>query len=249
MIRESDGTALQLQNIDDPFFIRIKSLYDCYSTDYDFVRFYTQYAGERAVSFLSLFEGRMNLFLTADSDLPEIESFVSFSGCVYVMFNADFLLNFNSLKEISGDVLKYQKRSKTNSDNVIEPDVSSIYEVLKSSESEDFIVPDYLVFLSDMTHRKNKGKCTARGIIKSDKLISCAMAVSESDNAVIIGAVATRPEYRCQGFSRRVVISLSEKYAAQNQSVYVFSANKKNTRFYENSGFETAYHFREIQIG
>lgn len=135
------------------------------------------------------------------------------------------------------------------SDDVFEPDISSIYEVLLSCASEDFIVPDYLPFLSDMTHRKNKGKCTAQGIVKDGRLVSCAMAVSETENAVIIGAVATRPEYRCQGFSRRIIISLSEKYAEQNKAVYVFSANENNTRFYENSGFEKVCHFTQKQIG
>ena len=191
----------------------------------------------------------MNLFLTEDSDLEEIEEFVLFSGCTYVMYHADFAPDFNSVSEIKGDVLAYKACAKNLSEDIIEPDISSVYEVLKSCESDDFIVPDYLPFLSDMTHRKNKGKCAAAGIEKDGVLASCAMAVSETENAVIIGAVATRPVYRCQGLSRQVIISLSEKYAVQNKTVYVFSANEKNTRFYENSGFEKVCQFKEKQIG
>lgn len=191
----------------------------------------------------------MNLYLTEVSDIEEIDEFILFSGCTYVMYHADFALGFNSVSEIKGDVLAYKTRSKNLSKSITEPDIPSIYEVLKSCESEEFIVPDYLPFLSDMTHRKNKGKCTAAGIEKDGVLASCAMAVSETENAVIIGAVATRPAYRCQGLSRQVVISLSEKYAEQNKTVYVFSANKKNTRFYEHSGFEKISKFIEKQIG
>ena len=249
MIRQSDGEELRNISFADPFFTRIKSLFDCYGTDYGFVRFYTQYSGEKAASFLSLFEGRMSLYLTEDSDPEEIESFILFSGCSYVMYNASFSLSFNSKKEINGDVLQYKNRSKPVLKNVVEPDIRSIYETLKACESKDFTVPGYLPFLSDVTHRKNRGKCTAFGIKENGVLASCAMTVSEAENTVIIGAVATRPAYRRRGLSRQVVISLSEKYAEQNKQIFVFSANEKNTQFYENSGFEKIYRFTEKQIG
>lgn len=249
MIRGSDGIEPVFSEVVDPFLIRIVSLYECYGTKYDFARFYTQYTGERAVSLLSLFEGRMSLYLTADSDLVEIGRFITFSGCTSVIYNADFPLDINSSEEIKGDVLVYQNRSKAIAKNLIEPDISSVYEVLKSCEAEDFVIPDYLPFVSDMTHRKNKGKCAALGVVKDDILVSCAIAVSETENAVIIGAVATRPGYRRKGFSRQIVISLSEKYATQDKRVFLFSANENNTRFYQNSGYQKIYRFTEKQIG
>lgn len=234
---------------DDPFLTRIQSLYDCYGTGYDFVRFYAQYIGEKAVSCLSLFEGRMALYLTEDSDFEEIERFIVFSGCTYVMYNAMFLSEINSSREIKGDVLVYKSKAENSSKEIYKPDPASVYDVLKSCESEDFLVPPYLPYLSDVTHRQNQGKCTLMGIEQNGVLASCAMTVSEAKRAVIIGAVATRPEYRQRGLSRQIVISLSEKYAKQNKAVFVFSANEKNTRFYENSGFEKLYQFTEKRIG
>lgn len=233
----------------DPFLTRILSLYDCYGTGFDFVRFFVQYAGESPVSCLSVFEGRMTLYLTDASDTEEIERFVLFSGCTDVMYDAGFMVDFNSDIELKGDVLVYQSAAENSFSEIYEPDPASVYDVLKACASEYFRVPSYLPFLSDVTHRKNKGRCTVFGIDRQGVLASCAMTVSEAKTAVIIGAVATRPAFQNRGLSRRIVISLSEKYAKQNKTVYVFSANEKNTRFYENSGFQKIYRFSEKRIG
>ena len=249
MIKAFEGDGSFCPDAPDPFLTKIRSLYDCYGTQYDFARFYTQFIKEKPVSYLSLFEGNACLYLTADSDFREIEEFVWFSGGASVIYNAEFPLEFNSGEEIKGDVLQYNKRGESPSESVTEPDIKAVYEVLKSCEAEDYAVPDYLPFLSDMTHRKNMGKCALSGIEKDGVLVSCAMTVSETKNAVVIGAVGTRPQYRRQGLSRQVVIALSEKYAARNRCVFVFSSNEYNTRFYENAGFEKVYRFIEKRMG
>ncbi len=244
MIREIPADFFSDIHGADPFLTRILSLALCYRDDVGFVRYYAQYAGGRAVSYLSDFDGRMTLFLTADSDIEEIESFVDFLGCVSLMYDERFLSNVNSIKELSGDVLQYHTTDEAPLISVEEPPIKEIYEVLQSCASESFSVPDYLSFLSDVTYRKNRGKCALCGVREDGALASCAVTVAESEDAVILGAVATRPEYRKRGYSRAVVKTMGERFS-QERKVYVFSLSEKNTRFYEKSGFVRKYRFIE----
>lgn len=246
MIRLADGGELLEPRTDDPFFTRVLSLYESYGAGYDFVGFWTQENGGSAVSAISRFEDKFSLYLTDLSDIEEIIAFLRFQGAGSVMFNSRYSLNIDSFKEISGDVLAY-KGEKHNSDKEIYvSDFKSLYSLLKSCESDIFIVPDYLMFLSDVTHRTNLGKCTVIGAEVDGRLASSVMTVSETDSAAIIGAVATHPDFRRRGLSRRLVRSLACRISAQGRAVYVFSASEVNTRFYLGSGFEIFSGFREV---
>ena len=118
--------------------------------------------------------------------------------------------------------------------------------MLQSCASDIFIVPEYMSFLSDVTHRLNLGKCTILAVDIDGRLASSVMTVSETEKAAIIGAVATHPDFRRRGLSRELVRTLASRIRAQGREAFVFSASEANTRFYVNSGFETAAGFREI---
>ena len=128
---------------------------------------------------------------------------------------------------------------------IYEPDFASVYELLLTCESEIFRVPPKLSFLSDVTHRKNRGKCAVIGTTVDGVLASSVMTVSETEYAAIIGAVATRADYRKRGLSRELVRTLASRIRGEGRAVYVFSASEGNTRFYRNSGFEIAAAFTE----
>ena len=100
-------------------------------------------------------------------------------------------------------------------------------------------------FLSDVTHRRNRGKSTILGTNADGTIASAVMTVSETEEAAILGAVATHPDYRRRGLSRELVRTLASRIKEQGREVYVFSASDANTRFYQNSGFEIVAGFRE----
>ena len=246
MIRLADGGELLELRADDPFFTRVLSLYESYGAGYDFVGFWTQEHGGAAVSAISRFEDKFSLYLTDLSDIEEIVAFLRFQGAGSVMFNSRYSLNIDSLKEISGDVLIYEEEGYNSDKEIYTPDFKSLYSLLKSCESDIFIVPDYLMLLSDVTHRTNLGKCTVIGAEVDGRLASSVMTVSETDSAAILGAVATHPDFRRRGLSRRLVRALASRISAQGRAVYVFSASEANTRFYLGSGFEICSGFREV---
>lgn len=246
MIRLADEKALLSISSDDPFYTRVLSLLEAYGTGYAFVGFWIQEVGGETVSAISRSEDKFSLYLTKSSDIDEISAFLSFQGAGAVMFDSSFSLDFDSEKEICGDVLRYMGEEYISDTEIYHPDLQSVYSLLKSCESDIFIVPDRLIFLSDVTHRSNLGKCTVIGTKAGGVLASSVMTVCETETAAIIGAVATHPDHRRKGLSRRLVRTLAANISRQGRAVYVFSASEANTRFYQGSGFEVCAGFREL---
>ncbi len=162
------------------------------------------------------------------------------------MTDDEYCVDIHADKEISGEVLVYRGEEYYSKLELYRPEIKELYSLLQSCEGEAFRVPDYLVFLSDVTHRLNLGKCMILATDIAGRLASSVMTVSETPNAAIIGAVATHPDFRKRGLSRELVRTIASQINAQGREAYVFSASEANTRFYQNSGFEVAARFREL---
>ena len=246
MIVEADREKLVILQTTDPFYTRILSLYESYSGGYDFVGFWVQEIEGEIVAAISRFEDKFSLYLTNESDLEEIAAFLRFQGAGAVMSDSRYAFDLTSAHTISGQVLRYAVGQYNSELELYAPEIKSLYALLQSCESEIFRVPEYLTFLSDVTHRSNLGKCTVLSVDVNGQLASSVMTVSETENAAIIGAVATHPYFRRRGLSRELVKTLASFINAQGREAYVFSASEANTRFYQNSGFEICADFTEL---
>ena len=246
MIRQADRADLLSIQTEDPFYTRILSLYECYGGGYDFVGFWVQETDGRIAAAISRFEDKFSLYLTDAADLEEIAAFLRFQGAGAVVADARYSLDHHADYVITGQVLRYSGEGYNSVSELYSPEIKPFYDLLKSCESELFRVPEYMSFLSDVTHRRNLGKCTILGTDVAGTLASGVMTVSETEQAVILGAVATRPDYRRRGLSRDLVRTLASHFSTQGRAVYVFSASEENTRFYLHSGFEIAAGFNEL---
>lgn len=246
MIRQADGSLLCKIPSADPFYTRILSLYESYGIGYSFVDYWIQETGESTVAILSRFEDNFSLYLTDESDLGEIAAFLRFQGARSVLFNARYPLEIQSKKRISGSVLAYRDADYISDLELYEPEIKPFYELLRCCESDTFRVPAYMNFLSDVTHRRNLGRCHMLAASVDGRLASAAMTVCETDAAVILGAVATHPDYRRRGLSRELVRTLATRMRAGDRQVYVLSASDENTRFYQHSGFAITAGFTEL---
>ena len=157
-----------------------------------------------------------------------------------------FSFDFQAKRVIKGHVLQYKGDDYISYLELCTPEIKLFYELLKSCASDSFIVPEYMTFLSDVTHRRNLDKCTLLGTNVDGILASGVMTVSETEKAAILGAVATRSDCRRRGLSRKLVRTLASRITGQGRTAYVFSASDANTRFYENSGFEIVAGFTEL---
>ena len=246
MIRPAGQRDFDSLRCDDPFYTRVLSLFLSYGAGYDFVGFWAQVREDEPVALISRFEDKFSLYLTKDSDLEEIAAFLRFQGAGAVMNDDAYRIDIHAKAVISGQVLRYQGELHDSELEIYQPDFKELYRLLQSCESEIFRVPEELLFLSDVTHRANMGKCRVIAARVGEALASSVMTVSETEDAVILGAVATHPDYRRRGLSRELVRTLASQITAEGRAVYVFSASDANTRFYENSGFEVVSGFREV---
>ena len=247
MIRLSQASDFRRINATDPFFTRILSLYECYGEGLDFVAFHTQERGGVVTSLISRFEDKFSLWLTDESNLEEIVAFVRFQAAGGCLYNAAYSLGFDEdCPCISGSILEYTGDDYYSDLEIYRPDFKALYDLLKACESPIFQVPDYLMFLSDMTHRNNREKLHLSATDIDGTLASSVMTVSETVSAAILGAVATHPDYRRRGLSRDLVRSLATELRGEGRRVFVLSASDQNTAFYQHSGFRVIAGFKEI---
>ena len=246
MIRPADCASLTALQTDDPFYTRILSLYESYGGGYPFVGFWVQEDAGQIVAAISRFEDKFSLYLTDAADREEVAAFLRFQSAGAVVFDRRFSFDLPHQKVIEGEVLRYTEDCYISELELYSPEVKPLYALLQSCESEIFRVPEYMSFLSDVTHRRNGGKCTTLGVDMDGVLASAVMTVSETEHADILGAVATHPDHRRKGLSRELVRTLASRITGQGRVAYVFSASEANTRFYQNSGFKIVAGFREL---
>lgn len=249
MIRPANAEDFSRIIATDPFFTRILSLYESYGEGLDFVAFWVQETDGKITAAISRFEDKFSLWLTDVSDLEEITAFIRFQGAGSCLYNAVYPLDFPSdLPTVGGQIMEYVAEDYNSVLEIYEPDFKSLYGLLKACESPIFIVPEYLLFLSDVTHRKNRGKLHLAATDINGALASSVMTVSETEHAVILGAVATHPVYRRRGLSRELVRTVATQLRGEGRRVFVLSACEQNTEFYQHSGFSIIADFKEIFI-
>ena len=247
MIRPAERDTLDGITASDSFITRILSLYRAYGEGLAFVAFWEQETDGAVTALISRFEDKFSLWLTDGADCEEIAAFLRFQGAGSVMCREDAPMCFDeAVHTINGEVLEYAGEDYISDIEICEPDFQRLYALLKTCESDIFRVPDYMMFLSDLTHRRNRGLLTAAAAQRDGVLAASVRTVSECERAVVLGAVATRPEYRRQGLARELVRTLAARIRKGGRRVYVYSASDSNTRFYQNSGFTIVAGFKEI---
>ncbi|MBQ0097439.1 MAG: GNAT family N-acetyltransferase [Oscillospiraceae bacterium] len=225
-----------------PFGCKVLSVYLCYDTALDFVDIWYQTdENNRIIGAISSFENNFTLMLSDNSNLEEIRSFLVFKNPRFILAESKYYIS-DIEKSRVGDVMKYHGEICFD-DKVIIPEVDKAYSLMKDNESDDFPVPEYNYFLSDVMHRKNLDKFSIFGIFDRE-LLSVAMTVAECEKSVVIGGVATDKNIRNKGLGKRTVTHISSKFLQEKKSVFVYCA-KKNTKFYEKCGFSKIFEFTE----
>ena len=247
MIRPADPAVFDRIAVTDSFITRIRSLYRAYGDAYSFAAFWEQTVDGETVALISRFEDKFSLWTSDGCDFEEIAAFLRFQSAGSVMMNTETPLDFpEAAHRIEGSVLEYADEAYDSIKELYEPDFKELYALLKTCESDIFRVPDYLLFLSDLTHRRSRGLLTVSAVEKDGVLAASVMTVSECESAAVLGAVATRPAYRRQGLARALVRDLAALIRCGGRRVFVYSASESNTRFYLNSGFIAVAGFKEF---
>lgn len=223
----------------DSFGTRIYSHFLCYGYEPVFVDFWVQICDRSITCAVCKLEGDFVVCATENTDFEELSAFINFQDKLTLTLDSKFsqLLDIAFDTRHTGDILMYSNKSNLSCDyEIITPQLREYHELLLSCRSDDFFVPDYQHFLSDVSRRQMRDLCKIYGIRVDDTLVSCAMTVSYTDFSVILGAVATHPMHRRHGYAGCIVSSLAES-VKDIGNVYIYTTVKRNTKFYESLNF------------
>lgn len=246
---DADSFIKEVQAISavDPFACRIISLCNSYKPDLVFVDYWlVQNDSGKNTGAIARNGSNFILFLTDDSDIEEISSFMRIAGASAVICDGKYQLDFSGGKTLEGKVLVKAEAFDDEDDlSFIEPDIKSAYGLIQKSADENFVPPNFEDFYVDVNHKLRHNTSRLLGIEENGVPAAVAMTVAESDNAAVLGAVSCDPEYRRRGFGSSLIKHITNILVGEKKSVYLHRAENDNVEFYKNLGFTEYGSWRE----
>lgn len=219
----------------DVFGTRIACLYSCYSTDYDFVKFWKQTDGEgRIIAAISRLDGDVTL-CTGGEALDEVDEFLNIVGFRTVQCERSAARRMKREAAINGFVVEYKKNENQIAEIFPDSDFrpKEVYDIIKGAGLIG--VGEYLPWLSDITFRMNRGCAEVMTACDGEKAVACAMKLFITEAAVLLGGVATLPEYRSRGLAGSLVTQLAE--SEKGKRAELLCKNDSIVEFYKSIGF------------
>lgn len=219
----------------DVFGTRIKAYYNCYFTDYDFVKFWVQYdeKGEITAA-ISRVEGDATL-CACNCDTEELKEFFNIVGYRTIQCERAVAEKLSERSDW-GYVVRCEK--------ILPCDEIELKKFFEYREIYDIIKPenltgvgDCLPWLSDVTFRVNRNAAQGRIALTDGENSGCAMVLFRTDKAALLGAVATKPEFRGRGIARSLVLGLARQEKEQGRRVELLCKNGSIVEFYKSIGF------------
>ena len=211
--------------------LRIRSLARAYGDTGDIVRYYADGAG----GYMALFDGTAIWHSGTDTfdEWAEFFCFVPYVRAVRCTPDAGqriaVLWNQPCL---SGQRMRYSGPCPQDQNTRSEVRLDDLHPLLRTGFPD---MPPFADWYVDVSHRVRHGCCHIACICQDTVPVSCAMTVAEADNSVLLGAVATAPEYRGNGLAGRCVLDLVRRFYGQD--IYIAPANPGVAALYSRLGF------------
>ena len=234
----------------DPFACRIISLYNSYSPELAFVDYWlTSDDSGNDTGAIARNGSNFILFLTDESNLQEISSFLRLSGAEGVLCDGRYFLDF-SKKTSDGAILKRSEpiEAKGEEPALCNPSIQDTYKLIVRCRDDGFTPPDFDDFYVDVNHKLRHGAMRLYGIEECGRLAAVAMTVAESGNGAVLGAVACDPLFRRRGFGSKIVRGTANALIAEGKTVFLHRAKNANAAFYQKLGFSDCGTWREYKL-
>ena len=227
------------------FAVRIQSLIRAYGKYHNLLDIWYQNDNNKITAYLLKYGSEMIADIIAECGIDELINFCRMAGAKVLL-----------CKDISaggyrGKVMQLKSLQNNNYDDKIlqKVDLREYYHLLKSNQSEKFVVPDFEDFYVDLHHRLRKGCAEITGVYFQEKLVSGCIASAISGNSAIISAVSTLPEYKRQGFGTKAVYGLCQSLKNKGvDNIYLQRDKNENEKFYRNLGFEDISEFVQLTL-
>ncbi len=220
----------------DVFGTRIKAYFNCYSTDYDFVKFWVQTNEDGDVTAaISRVDGDMTV-TAENADYEELLQFIKIVGYSTIQCNRRVAKEFTDDETLWGYVVRFENKTENRPVSLKNNyELKEIYNIIKAANLTG--VGEYLPWLSDTTFRINRN--TAQPLVAEidGKATGCAMVLFRTDKAALLGAVATSPEFRGRGIAGALVTRLANKELAEGKRTELLCKNDSIVDFYKSIGF------------
>lgn len=232
----------------DVFGTRIKAYFNCYSTDYDFVKFWVQTDDAGAVTAaISRVDGDMTVS-ASDADFEELLQFIKIVGFTTIQCERAVAGHFTADETLWGYVVEFKEKTEIKDISLKQNfELREIYNIIKAENLTG--VGDYLPWLSDTTFRVNRG--TAKPLLcqLDGNNAGCAMVLFRTDKASLLGAVATVPEYRGRRVARALVTRLANEELERGNRAELLCKSDSIVEFYKSIGFTVTNEWSLITDG
>jgi len=226
----------------DVFFQRICSDYELCSTFNDSL-FYVSVRNNNVDAVISKIKGTVTLSLLNETDLAEINEFLSVIGYYVILCDESFSEYFSGEKT-SGNILKIaaEKKSICKAEMLYSEKFKDMYDLV---ENVFYLDVDYMNWFADMSHKIRHNSAALCGIYADNKLVSAAFSLFETEKSAVISSVATSDEYRNKGYATEIVNALLSRNSGK--TVYVFTENESVDNWYKKIGFNEHKKWSEIK--
>ncbi len=221
----------------DVFGTRIKAYFNCYATDYDFVKFWVQTDENcKVTAAVGRIDG--DVTLTAENaDFEELLQFLKIVGFNTIQCAKSTAKHFTDDETLCGYVVRFENEKENYGVSLKNDfDLKEIYVIIKAENLTG--VGELLPWLSDTTFRVNRS--TAKPILAEleGENAGCAMVLFRTDKAALLGAVATVPKFRGRGVARALVTLLANEELKSGRRTELLCKNDSIVEFYKAIGFK-----------
>lgn len=217
---------------------RIASFLDSYGYSYQFARFWVQKKDDNITAVLSCVDGAASLEANDEADFEELAMFLPFAE-MKTLFSKRSVAEKLSVNTISASFsMEYVNKNEESFNElkiISNPDLKSVYSCLAAAFLKKDL-PSFEDWLPDVSFRIRRETAEAFLLQESGVDASAAMAVAKSNSSVVLGGVATKPEFRNRGYAGHMVQRLSAFYTRQNKKVFL-CCDENKVNFYKNLGF------------
>lgn len=220
--------------------IRIAAAYETYGVDARFLQLFADESRTR----MSLMDG-VAVLHAPDGVNEEWLCFISMQPDVRVVrtdaASAEMIAKQWHAAFKAGDFMSYYGDHTVTS---IQPD-DVRFEDLYTFLSDYFTLPAFENWYVDVSHRVRHGCCHIASVVRDGQIACNAMSVAETTSDVLLGAVATHPQWRRQGLAAACIGYLIDRLA-DTRRVHISPVDDRARRLYEKIGFSVTGSWGEV---
>lgn len=217
--------------------------------------FYIQTQETEVISFITIFNTSVRLWLSDNTDHVEIITFLQSCKCDRIAMQSKYISNYsNIIVEPWFEVLMKKECSSTiaiESGNICEKlsfrDFTEVAALLYYDKSVK--TNKNLEELSSSMYYRNRNDNCKNMIIKCEGQVASHVCTSmETSDVAIIDGVVTDVKYRNKGLASTLISYLCNKLLAENKEIYLFAYNPGAILLYKKLGFYICEEYAEARI-